>query len=255
MKIPAAFRALIAGALGVVCLDAIGANPQAEQLIEQGDAQVKALNAQGALALFQQAEQTDPGDLEIVLRISQQYSNLIAVAKSPAEGEEYGKRSLDEAKQAVVLAPQNEKAHLSLAVAYGRLTDFVDDRTKVEYSRQVKAEADKALELDPADDFTWHVLGRWNYAVATLNPILRLIAKYVYGGMPDASLEEAVKDYKKAIELAPQRVIHHYELARTYVALGDMADARKEWETELTLKPEDNEGVNDQKEAQEELAK
>jgi hypothetical protein len=34
-----------------------------------------------------------------------------------------------------------------------------------------------------------------------------------------------------------------------------MADARKEWETELTLKPEDNEGVNDQKEAQEELAK
>jgi Tfp pilus assembly protein PilF len=154
-----------------------------------------------------------------------------------------------------VLAPQNEKAHLSLAVAYGRLTDFVDDRTKVEYSRQVKAETDKALELDPTDDFAWHVLGRWNFAVATLNPILRLIAKYVYGGMPDASLEEAVKDYKKAIEMAPQRVIHHHELARTYVALGDLADARKEWETELTLKPEDNEGVNDQKEAQAELAK
>lgn len=255
MKIPGRSRTLIAGALGFACFQAMGANPLAEQFIEQGDAEVKALHAPEALALFQQAEQVDPNDVEIVLRISQQYSNLIAVAKSPAEAEEYAKRSLEEAKRAVALAPENEKAHLGLAVSYGRLTDFVDNRTKVEYSREVKTEAGRALELDPNDDFGWHVLGRWNYAVATLNPILKLIAKYVYGGMPDASLEEAVKDYQKAIALAPQRVIHHHELARTYVALGDMADARKEWETELTLKPEDNEGVNDQKEAREELGK
>ena len=63
------------------------------------------------------------------------------------------------------------------------------------------------------------------------------------------------RDYTKAIDLAPQRVIHHHELARTYVALGDMDDARKEWQTEVTLKPEDNEGVNDQREAVEELGK
>jgi tetratricopeptide (TPR) repeat protein len=119
----------------------------------------------------------------------------------------------------------------------------------------VKAEADKTLELDPKEDFAYHVLGRWNYAVATLNPVLKLIAKYIYGGMPDASLEEAVRDYKKAIDLAPQRVIHHHELARAYMALGRKEEARKEWERELTLKPEDNEGVTDQKEAREELAK
>jgi tetratricopeptide (TPR) repeat protein len=255
MKFPGHSRALIASALALVRLSAMGANPLAEQFIEQGDAQVKALHAQEALALFQQAAQVDPNDAEIVLRISQQYSNLIAVAKSPAEAAEYAKRSLDEAKLAVALAPQNEKARLALAVAYGRLTDFVDNRTKVEYSRQVKTEVDNALQLDPNDDFAWHVLGRWNYAVATLNPFLKLIAKYVYGGMPDASLQESVRDYQKAIAIAPQRVIHHHELARTYAALGDTDDARKQWETELTLKPEDNEGVNDQREAQEELAK
>jgi Flp pilus assembly protein TadD len=167
----------------------------------------------------------------------------------------YGQRSLDEAKQAVALAPDNPKAHLALAVAYGRLTDFVDNRTRVEYSRCVKTEADKTLALDPREDFAWHVLGRWNYAVATLNPVLKLIARFVYGGMPDASLEEAVRDYQKAIELAPQRVIHHHELARAYVALGQLDDARKEWQTELTLKPEDNEGIDDQTEARGELAK
>jgi len=244
---------MICGLLVTAAHAAAAINPQAAQLIEQGDAEVKAMHAQEALDLFDQAAKADPDNVEILLRISQQASNLIAQAKTPAEAEGYARRSLDEAKQAVALEPDNSKAHLALAIAYGRLTDFEDNRTKVADSRFVKSEAERTLELDPNDDIAYHVLGRWNYAVATLNPFLKLVAKYVYGGMPDASLEEAVRNYKKAIELAPQRVIHHHELARAYVALGQMDDARKEWETELTLKAEDNEGVTDQNEAREEL--
>ena len=63
------------------CLDckmAVAANPQAEQLIERGDAEVKALHAPEALALFDQAAQADPEDVEILLRVSQQCSDLIA---------------------------------------------------------------------------------------------------------------------------------------------------------------------------------
>jgi tetratricopeptide (TPR) repeat protein len=233
----------------------LAANPEAELLIQQGDAQVRALHAPEALALYDQAAKADPGDIDILLRVSQQCSNLIAQAKSPADALAFAKRSLDQAKQAVALAPANSKAHLALAVAYGRLTDFVDNRAKVEYSRFVKSEADKTLALDPREDFAYHVLGRWNFGIATFNPMLKFIARVVYGGLPDASLEEAARDYKKAIDLAPQRVIHHHELARVYAALGQMDDARSEWEKELTLKPEDNEGEADQKEARAALEK
>ncbi len=233
----------------------MAANPQATQLIEQGDAQVKAMHAPEALALFQQAAQADPNDIEIILRVSQQFSNMIGQAKSPAEAQAYARLSLEQAQRAVALAPDNPKAHLALAVAYGRIADYVDNRTRVDYSRYVKAEADKTLALDPREDFAWHVLGRWNYAIATLNPVLKLIAKFVYGGIPEASLEQAVVDYKKAIDLAPQRVIHHHELARTYLAIGQTDAARAEWQKELALKPEDNEGINDQKEAREDLEK
>jgi len=247
---------VMAGALAALAFPpARAANPEAEALIRQGDAAVRALDAPAALEFFDEAAKADPDDAQILLRISQQYSNLIAKAKTPAEGLGYAQRSLDEAKQAEALAPDNPKAHLAVAVAYGRLTDFEDNRTKVEYSRYVKAEADKTLELDPKEDYAYHVLGRWNYSVATLGSMMKLMAKLVYGGMPDASLAEAERDFKKAIEIAPQRVIHHHELARVYVAEGKMDDARKEWQTELTLKPEDNEGENDQKEAQAELEK
>jgi tetratricopeptide (TPR) repeat protein len=249
------FRRIKWSLLVLACHAAVAANPQAAQLIAQGDAEVTAMHAPEALAFYDQAAKTDPDNVQILLRISQQCSNLISQAKSPSDALDYAKRSLDEAKQAVTLAPDNPKAHLALAVAYGRITDFEDNRTKVEDSRYVKSEADKTLELDPKDDIAYHVLGRWNYAVATLNPMLKLVARFVYGGMPEASLEEAVRDYKKAIELAPLRVIHHHELARAYAALDQPDNARKEWQTELTLKPEDNEGVNDQKEARAELAK
>ena len=252
--VPESFK-LICALLALACNAAPAANPQAEQFIVQGDAEVAAMHAPEALALFEKAALADPNDVEILLRLSQQCSNLIAQAKTPAEAEAYARRSLEKAREAVALAPGNSKAHLALAVAYGRLTDFVDNRTKVEYSRYVKTESEKTMELDPKEDFAYHVLGRWNYGVATLNPVLKLIAKFVYGGMPDASLEEAERNYKKAIELAPQRVVHYYELSRVYVALGRMEEARKEWEKVLTLKPEDNESQTDQKEARVELEK
>lgn len=240
----------------LACLAAaLGQNPQAVQLVARGDAEVKARHVPAALALFQQAEKADPKNGDILLRISQQESDLISTARSPAEAQAYARRSLAEAQQAAALEPQSSKAHLALAVAYGRLTDFEDNRTKVEDSRHVKAEAEKALELDPKEDVAYHVLGRWNYAVATLNPMLKMTVRFIYGGMPDASLEEAAHDYKKAIELAPGRVIHHHELARVYMAMGQPELARQEWERELGLKAEDNEGVEDQKQARSELAK
>jgi hypothetical protein len=239
----------------LACLAAVAQNPQAEQLIARGDAEVKARHVPEALAFFQEAEKADPANGDILLRISQQESDLISTARTPAEAEAYAKRSLAEAQRAETLEPQSSKAHLALAVAYGRLTDFEDNRTKVEDSRHVKSEAERALELNPKEDVAYHVLGRWNYAVATLNPMLKMMARFIYGGMPDASLEEAARNYKDAIALAPGRVIHHHELARVYVAMGKPELARQEWAAELSLKAEDNEGLEDQKQARGELAK
>jgi len=71
--------------------------------------------------------------------------------------------------------------------------------------------------------------------MAGLNPVLRAIAKLIYGDLPAASYEEAVKDFKKAIELAPQRVAHHVELGRTYAALGQKDLARAEIDKGLAL--------------------
>lgn len=222
-------------------------------LLQQGDVQFSHHQPRSALATFQEAEKLDPNRLDVLLRLSQQHGNLIAEAKSPADAQRSAERSLSYAKRSVEIAGENAKAHLALAVAYGRLADFVSNKTKLEYSKIIKTETLKSIVLDPTDDYAYHVLGRWNYSVANLNPVLKFMAQYIYGGVPVASNDEAVRYFKHAIEIAPQRIIHHHELARTYLAEGQRDLARKEWQTVLELPAFDAQDEQARREAKEAL--
>ena len=97
----------------------------------------------------------------------------------------------------------------------------------------------------------WHVSsGRWHSGVANVNGMLKMLATLVYGGMPKASNEEAVRCFKKAIEIAPQRIMHHGELAQVYKFMGktDLEMCRS-GRTLLGIRALDSDDENYQKEA------
>jgi Flp pilus assembly protein TadD len=102
-------------------------------------------------------------------------------------------------------------------------------------SKLIREEAQTALRLDPKNDYAWHVLGRWNYELANFNPLLKALAQAIYGKVPDASNEQAVECFRKAIALEPRRVSHHLELARAYLALGEKQKARDEFNKGISL--------------------
>jgi tetratricopeptide (TPR) repeat protein len=221
-------------------------DPQVAMLIARGDAEMEQRHTRNALATFSQAEQIDPKDPAVLLRLSKEYSDLVEETRS----EEAAQKALDYAKRALQSDPKIAKAHLNLAVCYGHLTDFVGNKTKVEYSRFIKDEVDRSIALDPVDPFAWYVLGRWHYQLANLNGVLKAMATMIYGGLPAASNEEAVKCFHKSADLAPTRIIHHSALARSYAALGKTDLARQEWRNVLALKPICPDEETDRKEAQ-----
>lgn len=145
-------------------------------------------------------------------------------------------QALDFAKRAVALAPKDASAHLALSICYGKLTDFVSVRTQVEYSTIIYNEAVEATRLDPSLDYAWHILGRWNYGVATLSGFTRGVVKLVYGGMPAASLERAKDCFEKAMKLRPDRLCHVVELGRTLAAMNKKTEARVLIERGLAMK-------------------
>jgi tetratricopeptide (TPR) repeat protein len=234
----------------ILSLHALAEEPKFTSLIKQGDMEERQGHSRAALACFRQAETIDSENLAVLLRISKQYSDLIAETKPEEAAHAVADKALDYSRRAVEIDPASAKARLSLAVSYGRLTDFVGNKEKLEFSKLIKEATLKSIELDPGDDFAWHVLGRWHFGVANVNAMLKTMARLVYGGMPAASNEEAAKYLKKAAEIAPQRIIHHSELARVYEAMGKKDLAAKEWQVVIALPGVDKEDEKDKRDAQ-----
>jgi tetratricopeptide (TPR) repeat protein len=214
---------------------AVAAESVTAELIRDGDAFDAKLDNASALDRYLQADRLKPNDPETLWRIARQYALLMNDLQSEEQQQESGEKALEYSKRAVALNPGHAKSVLSVAICYGRLIRFVPARTKVEYSRLVKEYAEKALQLDPTDSYAYHVLGAWNFELAQMGAFTRTFVKMVYGGVPAASNEEAEKLFRKAVELAPQRVSHRVELGRTYAALGRKEEARDELRRALAL--------------------
>jgi tetratricopeptide (TPR) repeat protein len=202
-----------------------------------------------ALGILKSAEQLEPDNPEILYRISNVNAESVDVVSDEKEKKNDAQTALKYAKQAVEKGPDLSEAHLSLAIATGKVTDFVDNRTKMEYSRVIQREAEKAIQLNPRNDLAYLVLARWNFEMSNLNPILRGIAEMLYGQIPPSSQEKAVEFFKKAIAIAPNRIAHHFGYAQALDRMGKKQEARTEYQKALQLTAANREDREDQKEA------
>jgi tetratricopeptide (TPR) repeat protein len=216
-----------------------GQTSDVSALIHKADMLDAQNQTDAAIEILTQAEKISPNNPDVLIKLSQDYSDKIDTAPDRTHKLNYANLSLQYAKRAVREAPDNADAHVCLSVAYGKMTDFVDNKTKMEFSKVVKSEAEKAVELDPGSDFGWLILARWNFEMATLNPILRGIAQALYGQFPPASKERAVEYFQKAITAAPHKIIHHAEYAQALEAMGRQQESKAEWLKVRQLKPAD----------------
>jgi len=188
-----------------------------------------------ALSLFLEADKAKPNDSLILQKIARQYSDSTLEAPDDTERRRLCTLALDYSKRAVAANPKDAVNVLSLAICYGKLGSYSDNRTKIEYSRFVKQHAEEALALDPNYDYAYHVLGQWNYSVATLGGATKFFVKLIYGGLPDATTAAGVKYLKRSIELAPSLPSHHVECGFALLADGQKEEAKKEFEQTLAL--------------------
>ena len=214
--------------LFLLALFALGAQAQTvQELIAQGDELDAKLRSEEALPLYLKAEKLQPDDAGLLIKIAKQYGESMAGMTNKDAQRKAGETALAYSQRAVKLAPSLADAHLAVAICYGRLLELMPARQKVEYSKLVRQGAEKAIQIDPKSDYAWHMLGRWHQAVATMDGFTKAIVKIIYGGLPDASLAEAVKCFEKARQLKPDRLAHTVELGRTYAMMGRKVEARK----------------------------
>jgi len=199
----------------------------AEELIRKGDIHYEKLQAAEALKYYLPAEKLDPDNARLLVRIAREYRHLMSDATKQEEKVRFAGIAVEYSKRAVALAPKDPETHLALAISYGKLLPLQGSKEQVNNSRLIKNSADKAIALDPGNDLAWHVLGRYYLVLADVGSLRRTLAKVVYGTLPPAKYEDAVRCFLKAIELKPNRLMHYIELGRTYAQMGQDAEARK----------------------------
>lgn len=211
------------------------AAPDVARLLTDARAAEAKLDSRRALELYLAADKAKPNDAAILQKIARQYSDLVTELTTDAERRRYAQTALDYSLRAVALAPKNPENVLSLAVCHGKLGVYSDTETKIQYSRLVKEEAERALTLDPNYAWAHHVLGRWHYEVATLGFAARFVVRLIYGGLPAASTAEAVRQLRRAVELEPGELAHQLELGFALAADGQKENARAQFQKGLAL--------------------
>jgi len=208
-------------------------------LMKQGDAFDADFKAQQALECFLEVEKATPTNAALKVKIARQYVFRMRDLSSKTAQIDSAQTGLRYAEEAVKLAPKFSDAHLSIAICLGKLTPLLGNKEMIEASQRIKTSAEKAVALDPKSDLAWHLLGRWHQGVAGLGGVTRALASMVYGRMPQGSNEEAIRCFQKALEINPQRLIHHVELGRTYAQAGEADLARKFLKAGLAMQNQD----------------
>ncbi|HVP15477.1 MAG TPA: tetratricopeptide repeat protein [Terriglobales bacterium] len=210
---------------------------QADSLLAEGAARFGRGDLKGARESYLGALAAAPGRFTALCRLARVESEL-AESVAGEDSRNLSAAAVEHAREAVKLAPDSAGGHLELAVALGRQALREGPKTQLMLSREIKSEADRALALDSRLGRAWHVLALWNRKLASMNFFQRSVAKSILGGVPKgASMDNAVADLEKAVELEPAYVNHRLELGRTYLQVKRTQEARQQLERAIELPP------------------
>lgn len=202
-------------------------SPMAD-LIARGDALHEQFRPREALELFEEALARDPALYDALWRAARETVALGMLSASDDDARRWYGRGESFGRRAVEAGPGRTEGHLWLTIALGRRALQEGPRTRVRLAEEIRAGALQILELDPENAGGHHVLGQWNAEVMRMAGLTRWAARQLLGGrsFDQASWEAAVLHLTRATVRAPETLIHHFELARVHLDLGDQERGR-----------------------------
>ena len=169
-----------------------------------------------ALQKYKEILRHQPTNLIALCRASDLCSRIGHREQDKAKKADYYKAAKTYAEVALKVNAQSPEANFVMAVAMGRMAMIANGKDKVQYVNEIKRYAENALKYDPNSFKAYHVLGKWNYEVSNLSAVERGLAKLLFGGIPRATLQDAIRYYEKSKSLEANFALNYLELAKAY---------------------------------------
>jgi tetratricopeptide (TPR) repeat protein len=201
---------------------ALGSTAQTEKdLVTLANRYEASMNENAAFETFKKVIQVNPKNYYAYWKLSELCSRIGNRRPTPQEKQEFFNAGKSYASMAIRLNPNGADGYYTMAVAMGRLALTQSGRERVNSVKEIKADLEKAISINPNHARAWHVLGKWHYEVSNLNMFEKAALRIVYGGLPSASLNESIKAYERSKQLDPAFVLNYLELAKAYNSNGD----------------------------------
>ncbi len=173
-------------------------------------------NEKAAFDQFKIINKKFPGQSYVLSKCSELCSRIGNREKDENMRDAYYKAAVGYAKQALQFNSGSDEAHVAMAIALGRVSLLKGGKEKIAGAKEIKMHAEKALSINPNNFKAWHIIGKWNYEVSNLSMVERAATKVFYGGLPSASMKNAIAAYEKARSLSYNFLLNHLELAKAY---------------------------------------
>jgi tetratricopeptide (TPR) repeat protein len=206
-------------------------------LLQEGKQLDESAHEEKALQKYLEALKLDPANYVATWNCSFLYSRIGNRETADAMRQEYFNLAKKYAAKALAIDSSNVASNYVMAVALGRMALISPAKEKVAASRSIKHYAERAIYYDPNHAGAYYVLGKWNYEVANLNFAERSAAKLLFGGIPNGSLDNAIKNFAQSIKLDPGYLIAYPDLAKSLEEKGYDEEAKKILTAALRLSP------------------
>jgi len=223
----------------------------AEAVVKSADELSEKKEFKQALELLLKGHNDFPTDIEIWWRICRAYFDVFEQVTNADEKKDALLKGLEHAEAALkaneahyathkvfMTTPLASHAltnfHVSFfktkwwAILTSSLGEYISTKEKIANAYKIKEHALRALEINPQDSTTLHLLGRWCFSVANISWIERTAASALFGTPPSSTFDEALGYFLKASEICPQFIRNSLFVADSYANLKQY-DKAKEW--------------------------
>lgn len=221
-------------------------------LIDEGDAfSEQTFENAKALKKFEEAVVLEPNNYDVLWRLSRTCVDIgeHLASKTEEEKQEQLKwytRSLEYANKAIQVNASASMGYTRRAIASGRIALFKGIWESLDLVKSVKADCEKAIQLDPNSAPAYYVLARTHMKVCEKPKMIRWPLGLGWGNM-----DESMAFFEKAIALRPGFIMYRLDAARAYVEEDEFAKAKEQLAKIATLGKEDEDDDRFKKEAAE----
>lgn len=186
-------------------------------LFKQADNFERGLKEQDALNTYRQIVVIDPYNTKALVKATELSCSIGERELNKNDKRLEFESALAFAQRVVKADTNSADGYYAVALASSKMATVETENKKVvAFIRDTRLNADKAIKLNPNHAMANFIEGKWQYEMITLNWAKRFTAKIIYGGLPDADIEQAILYLEKSRSLDPYYMLTSIFLAKAY---------------------------------------